>query len=72
MNIILRGLTVRGFVLSDYLDVRPAFVRDMIGWMESGRLTSHDTVDEGIEAAPAAFLKLFNGKSVGKMLVRLA
>jgi NADPH-dependent curcumin reductase CurA len=71
MNIILRGLTVQGFVLSDYRDAHARFIGDMIGWMESGRMASHETVDDGIEAAPAAFLRLFNGESVGKMLVRL-
>jgi hypothetical protein len=43
----------------------------MAGWLASGEVKSRDTVVEGLESAPDAFLGLFEGANTGKMLVRL-
>jgi NADPH-dependent curcumin reductase CurA len=47
------------------------FYRDMGGWVAAGKVTSRETIREGIEAMPEAFLDLFRGANMGKMLVRL-
>jgi NADPH-dependent curcumin reductase CurA len=47
------------------------FYREMGRWVASGAVKPHETVVDGLEAAPDAFLGLFSGKNVGKMLVRL-
>ena len=47
------------------------FYRDMGGWIASGEMQSRETVRDGLEAAPDAFLDLFRGANVGKMLVRI-
>jgi NADPH-dependent curcumin reductase CurA len=44
----------------------------MAEWIASGKVKRRETVDEGIDRAPGAFLKLFEGRNVGKMLVKLA
>jgi NADPH-dependent curcumin reductase CurA len=41
-------------------------------WIGQRRVRWHETVYEGIEQAPAAFVGLFEGKNLGKMLVKLA
>jgi NADPH-dependent curcumin reductase CurA len=43
----------------------------MGGWIASGAIKSRETVHDGIEAMPDAFLGLFSGRNTGKMLVRL-
>ena len=43
----------------------------MAGWIQSGKMKFEETVMEGIEAAPEAFLGLFQGRNKGKMLVKL-
>ena len=43
----------------------------MSGWIREGKVTWKETVQYGIENAPTAFLKLFKGENLGKMLVKL-
>jgi hypothetical protein len=72
INVLPMRLTIRGFIVTDYASLMPDFLRDMIAWHREGKMKWHETIDEGIENAPRAFLKLFKGENFGKMLVRLA
>ena len=67
-----KRLLLQGFIVSDHFDLLPGFIREMTGWIQAGNVKWRQTVDEGIEQAPAAFLKLFTGENLGKMLVKLA
>ncbi|GLZ59897.1 MULTISPECIES: NADP-dependent oxidoreductase [Micromonospora] len=69
--VIGKRLTLRGFLVNDHHDVRPAFVRDVAGWLRDGTLSYDETIVDGIENAPAAFLGLLRGENLGKMLVRV-
>ena len=70
--IIGNRLRLQGFIVSDHSDLAPQFVAELSGWIKSGQLHYRETIDEGIAQAPGAFLKLFNGENIGKMLVKLA
>ena len=63
---------MQGFIISDHLSLYPEFLAEVGGWLKSGRIKREETVVEGIENAPKAFLGLFSGGNVGKMVVRLA
>jgi NADPH-dependent curcumin reductase CurA len=69
--IIGKRLRLQGFIVSDFMGRQGEFVREMTGWIAAGQVRWRETVDEGIEAAPASFLKLFAGENIGKMLVKL-
>ena len=69
--IVQNRLTLKGFIVSDHFDRFPAFSADMSGWISEGRIIAKETLVEGIENAVSAFLGLFGGENVGKMLVRL-
>lgn len=69
--VIPKRLSIRGFIVTDHNDLLPAFVQDMAGWIREGRVKYRETVHEGIESAPGAFLGLFDGENIGKMLVKL-
>ena len=62
---------IKGFIYTDYMAEMAEFYREMGGWIASGAVTSRETVRDGIEAMPDAFLGLFSGSNTGKMLVRL-
>jgi hypothetical protein len=69
--VVTKRLRVQGFIVSDHFDRLPAFAADMSGWLREGKVRDRETVVEGIENAPAAFLGLFTGENVGKMLVQV-
>jgi len=67
-----KSLTLRGFIVSNHADMQGAFVEELSGWVAAGKFKHHETVKQGIENAPAAFLGLFKGENLGKMLVKLS
>lgn len=69
---IYKHITLRGFVVSEYVDLQPQFLKDMSGWIKSGEMKYHETVFEGIDNAVDAFIGLFAGANDGKMVVKLA
>ncbi len=66
------GLNIRGFLVRHYAHMRADFLRDMGAWLAAGRVTYRETIMDGIESAPEAFLGLFSGANIGKMVVRIA
>ena len=70
-NIVAKSLKIQGFIVSDHFDMMPDFISDLGQWMAAGTVTSRNTVKQGIENMPAAFLGLFTGENTGKMLVKL-
>lgn len=72
IQIVGKQLQLRGFIVSTHVDMQADFQRDMAAWIQSGQMKFEETVMEGIETAPAAFMGLFTGKNTGKMLVKLA
>lgn len=74
-NIILavgKSLKMQGFIVSNHFDMLPEFIRDVGGWIAEGKIKWKETVFEGIDKAPDAFLALFSGDNFGKCLVKLA
>ena len=63
------GLTLRGFIVSHFNHLQDEFRRDMETWVTSGQVKYQETVYEGIEKAPDAFIGLFTGANTGKMIV---
>ena len=71
-EMIYKFVSIRGFVVSKFEDMKEQFRQDMSAWIESGQIKYHETVLQGIENAPSAFIGLFSGNNNGKMLVKLA
>jgi hypothetical protein len=69
--IVTRRLTIRGFIVSDWRHEMKAFLAEIRPLFESGRLRARETVVEGLQNAPRAFVELLRGANVGKMVVRV-
>ena len=68
---VVRRITLQGFIVTDHMDRMPAFTAEMTRWIEAGRITGRETIVSGLENAPRAFLGLFRGENIGKMVVDL-
>ena len=69
--VITKRLTLRGFIITDHQDRLPAMIAEVGGWLREGKLLHTETVVEGLEHAPDAFISLLRGANTGKMIVRL-
>ena len=70
-NITTKRLTMRGMIVSDALDSREEFENEVGGYLQSGKLKNKETVVEGLGQAAGAFIGLFAGNNIGKMVVKL-
>jgi hypothetical protein len=70
--ILTNRMTVEGFIVSEHMDVWPDALKELGTLVATGKLKYRETVAEGLEAAPEAFLGLLKGRNFGKQLVKLA
>jgi hypothetical protein len=72
LNLIIgKRLTIKGFIVGDWFDRMPEFVKEINGHIARGELVMKETVVQGIERAPHALVDLLRGGNIGKMVVRL-
>lgn len=68
---IAARIMIKGFIVLDYFPRLAEFYAEMAPWIASGAVRSRETIVEGLEQTPKAFLGLFTGANTGKMLVKL-
>ncbi|MAX32847.1 MAG: NADP-dependent oxidoreductase [Halomonadaceae bacterium] len=69
--ILIRRARMEGFIVFDHWANYPAFLEEVGPQVASGQIDYEETIEEGLERTPDAFLKLFEGANRGKMLVKL-
>ncbi len=70
--ILVKRLTVRGFIISDGFDHRRAeFLQVMSSWLREGKIKYREDIVRGLENAPSAFLGLLTGRNFGKLVVKV-
>ena len=71
-NILMKRLTVKGFLVSDYLDRYAESLGALSEWMAEGKIQYKVDIVEGIENAPSAVNKLFTGENTGKLVIKVS
>ncbi len=71
-QLIVKRATMQGLLVADYVPRFGEGITEMAGWLREGRLVFDEHVDEGIENALPAFLRLFSGTNDGKMILKLS
>ena len=69
--VVGKRIKMQGFIVMDFIDMRDQFIAEMGQWVKEGKIKWEETVENGVERAPQAFLNLFTGANAGKMLVKL-
>ena len=71
-SIVVKRLTMKGFIVIDYYPQRDTALRDLEAWVTSGKLKVPEDIIDGIENTPAALIGLLAGDNIGKRMVRVA
>ena len=69
--ILTNRLTIEGFIVSEHMELWPQALKELGTMVATGKLKYRESVAQGLEAAPAAFLGLLKGKNFGKQIVKL-
>jgi NADPH-dependent curcumin reductase CurA len=62
---------MRGFIIGDFSAKFPAAMKQLVTWLKDGKLTYSETIVNGFDNIPQAFIDLFSGKNEGKMIVKI-
>jgi NADPH-dependent curcumin reductase CurA len=71
-NLLMKRVMLKGFIVSDYIARFPEAIGALIGWMNEGKLKYRVDVVQGLEQAPIAVNKLFDGSNQGKLVVQVS
>jgi NADPH-dependent curcumin reductase len=70
-ELIKQRITMTGFIVSEYPDYWPGAIAELAGWLREGKIKYRESVADGLEAAPEAFIGMLKGKNLGKQIVRV-
>ena len=70
-NLLIQRALVKGFIVLDHFGQAPEAITEIAGLMQQGKLKPLETVVEGFEQLPTAINMLFDGKNVGKLVVKV-
>jgi NADPH-dependent curcumin reductase len=72
LSLLINRATMKGMLVTDFIDRYPQAAREMAGWMAAGKLKSREDIVEGLVSFPDALLKLFTGENFGKLILKVA
>jgi len=70
-RIVSHKVRMQGFIVSEHVDMMPAFTADMAAWLKDGKIKYRETIVEGLENMPRALVGLFRGENFGKLIARV-
>ena len=70
--ILFKQVRMQGFLVFSYADRYPEGAKKLAEWLKAGKIKYRETITDGLENAPKAFIGMLKGANTGKQLVRLA
>jgi len=71
-SILVNRIRLQGFIVSDRTELWARALPELAGWVAGGKIKYRETVAQGLENAPRAFIGLLKGENLGKQLVKVA
>ena len=71
-SLLVNRVKLQGFIVFDRQDLYVRAVSQLAKWVSQGKIKYNETIAEGLESAPKAFIGLLKGQNLGKQLVKLA
>ena len=71
-SLLINRVKLQGFIVTEHPDVWPQALRQLGEWVAQGRIKYRETITEGLENAPQAFIGLLKGENFGKQLIKVA
>ena len=69
--LVKNSALMQGFIVSNYADKFPEAIKHLSSWLVDRKLTYTETIVDGFDNIPNAFIDLFEGKNKGKMIVKI-
>ncbi|MDB5144290.1 MAG: alcohol dehydrogenase [Mucilaginibacter sp.] len=69
--VVYKFLTIQGFLIGDHTVRFPGVMAQLVAWLKDGKITYSETILEGFDKLPEAFIGLFEGRNEGKMIVKI-
>lgn len=70
-TLVKKSIKMQGFIVRDFKDQFQEAVQQLVEWLNDDKLTYSETIVEGFQNIPQAFIDLFDGKNKGKMIVKV-
>lgn len=71
-ELVRQRASLTGFIISEHLEYWPGAFAEIAGWIREGRVKYRESITEGLDQAPAAFMGMLSGQNFGKQLVRVS
>ncbi|MBZ5524061.1 MAG: NADP-dependent oxidoreductase [Acidobacteriia bacterium] len=71
ISVVGNRLKMQGFIISDHPEIWPEALGQLARWVGEGKIKYRETVVQGLENAPKAFVGLFKGENFGKLVVKI-
>jgi hypothetical protein len=68
----MKRIRIQGFIVMDFADKNEEAIAKLAEWLAQGKIKHKETIVDGLENAPTALNKLFDGGNVGKLLIKVS
>lgn len=69
--LLVNSALMKGFIVYDYQERHSEALAQLVRWVKAGKIKYRETIVEGLENAPKAFIGLFKGENIGKQIVKV-